>query len=285
MTRARKRIGRPARMAALFWVALGATAAPAAELALHLRVAAPLGPDRVAADVVAAIDPAASAGYDPGVDDVAYRVGPLQAWFLDPAAPAPARYLKVDVRAGAGAEVWTLQVATPLTGTGDGVTPGDPVTLSWDPPATGETCTSRRIQLLDGSGGVADMGPVSTYTFAAPGADRPYTLELVIGAPGSAANQAPAAPQGLVSPQQGRRGVLLMWAPVAGDGVAYHVERVNHPTDGGARSVVRLTGAPLRETRWLDAGMVGQAVVAYRVVAVSGSGCESAPSEELLIAP
>ena len=260
---------------------VGPVVATAAEFELNLNLSAPLGAGRIGTNLTAGLQAGATSGYDAGVDSLSYRVGPLQAWFI---GSAEAGYLKTDLRSGNTTETWSLQVVTPATGTGDGVVAGDPVTLSWNPPVNVGTCTGRELVLTDANANqVVDMATTRTYTFFAPSPGVPYPLDIAIGAVGTSAQSVPATPGAPVAPQQGRRGVLLMWEPVAGDGITYHVERVENPTDGATRRVQRLTDHPLADTRWLDQGAVGLRDVAYRVVAVSGSGCESVASEELLV--
>ncbi len=257
--------------------------AGAAEFELNLNLSAPLGADRIGTDLTAGLQTGATSGYDAGVDSLSYRVGPLQAWFV---GGADAGYLKADLRSGDATEVWSLQLVTPTTNAGDSVVPGDPVTLSWNPPTSVGACTGRELTLTDThTNQVINMATRRSYTLAAPNPGVPYQLDITIGATGTAAQAVPAAPGAPVAPQQGRRGVLLMWEPVAGDGIAYHVERVENPANGATRRVTRLTAQPVTDTRWLDRGAVGLRSVAYRVVAVSGSGCESAPSEALLLTP
>jgi hypothetical protein len=255
----------------------------AAEFEMRLQVQSNTPVETVGAEVIATIQAGARTGYDGGVDTLAYQVGPLQVWMLNGAAPAGAQAMKRDVRSGITEERWAVQVATPSNGLGAAVAVDTPVTVSWDPPSGG-VCSGRSLALEDlQTGAVTNMAATNSYTFPAPGNGVPYDLSLVVGVAPLVEPVPPAAPAGLVSPLQGRRGVLLAWSPV--DGIRYHVERIDNPLDGATRKVTRLTAAPSLETRWLDGQVVGNQVVAYQVIAVAGSGCESVPSAELLIAP
>lgn len=270
-------------------LALAATPAAAQEptLSLTLHVTAPVGAGTVGTDLVAGIAPGSGPGYDPGLDSRAYRLGALQAWFLEPTAPPRARELMRDFRGGTDAESWTLEVTTPADDLGGTVGVGSPITLSWAPPVTASgLCGGRSLTLVDVDGGglVVDMALDGAYTIPAPGPGGTHTLELVVGSDSGTAGAAPAAPSRLFSPVQGRRGVLLVWSPVGGDAAAYHVERTDAPGDPDP-AFVRLTDRPVREARFMDGGAVGSGAVGYRVVAVSGSGCESAPSDTLVIGP
>jgi len=254
------------------------------ELRLTLSATAPVGTDRAGAEVVAGLDAGASDAFDAALDVRAYRLGPLQAWFLDAGGPDGGRFLARDFREGAVETIFTLQLVTAMSPIGR-VREGADVTLSWLPPETSTgVCLARSLTLVDGTASV-EMALASEYTFPAPPLDTPYTLDLVVGIPGSATYAIPAAPTGLISPGQTRRGVLLVWPEGASDVAGYHVERVVNPLDGATRSVQRLTTTPTGLTRWLDSGVTGTDPVAYRLIAVSGAGCESAPSEELLVSP
>jgi len=260
--------------------------AAAADLTMGVTVSAMVGTTPVATGVEAVIQSGTTTGYDPGVDSLAYRVGPLQAWMLNGSAPFGAQEMKRDVRAGLNEERWQLQVLTPSDGTGAAVTPGDWVTISWNPPLSGGVCSGRAMSLTDlQTATVVDMAGASDYRFVAPASGVPYDLDLVVGAAGGVSQAVPAAPSGLVSPQQGRRGVLLTWSPLADAGVRYHVERISNPRNGATRQVSRITPAPQWDSRWLDTETIAHQEVAYRVIAMSGAGCESLPSTELLVFP
>jgi len=265
-----------------------APAAPAAaqDLTLGLKVTAPVASGTVGTEVTAGIAAGAGAGYDPGLDSRAYHLGALQAWFLHPAAPERARELMRDFRGGQADDTWTLRLTTPAAPLGgEAVAAGSAITLTWGPPQTpGGVCGGRSLTLVDADGTRVDMTLTGAHTVPAPGPDGTYDLTLEIGGPGSSAAGVPAPPSRLLSPRQGRRGVLLVWSPGTGDTAGYHVERTLEPA---AASPVfeRLTDAPLNAPRYVDADAVGRGTVAYRVVAVSGTGCESAPSETLVVAP
>jgi hypothetical protein len=279
------------RLAALALAAGLALAAPARAqeptLSLTLHLSAPAGAGTVGADLTAGIAPGAGPGYDPGLDSRAYRLGALQAWFFDPSLPERARRLMRDYRDGAGAEAWTVQVTTPAGDLGGTVETGSPVTVTWGPPENASgLCTGRSLTLVDVDGGglALDMATQASHTIPAPGPGATHTLELQVGPADAAAAAAPDPPSRLYSPVQGRRGVLLVWSPAGGAAAAYHVERTDTPGDPDP-PFERLTDAPVREARYVDADVVGRGTVGYRVVAVSGSGCESAPSDTLVVTP
>jgi hypothetical protein len=258
---------------------------PTLTLALHLS--APAGTGTVGADLTAGLAPGAGPGYDPGLDSRAYRLGALQAAFVNPALPEKAQRLMHDFRADTGEQTWTLEVTTPAAPLGEAVPGSGTVTIAWEPPATsGGTCGGRTLTLVDvdGGGAAIDMTAAPSYTLPAPGPDGVHTLELVVGAPGSLSEGALAPPARVFSPLQGRRGVLLVWSPAPGSAAGYHVERTDTPGDPAA-VFTRLTASPVREARYVDADAVGKGAVGYRVVAVSGSGCESAPSETVVVTP
>jgi len=270
------------------WALAGAPAwglDPTLTLALHLS--APAGAGTVGTHLTAGLAPGAGPGYDAGLDSRAYRLGALQAAFLNRGLPAKAQRLMRDFRDGSGEESWTLEVTTPAAPLGDPVAGFATVTIAWEPPATsGGVCGGRTLTLVDVDGGgvTLDMTAVPSYSLPAPGPDGVHTLQLVVGAPGSLAEGAIQPPSRVFSPLQGRRGVLLVWSPAPGAAAGYHVERTDAPGDPAA-PFTRLTAAPVREARYVDADAVGKGAVAYRVVAVSGSGCESAPSQTLVVTP
>jgi len=281
---------RGALLAALWACVAGAPAwAQEPPLTLELHLSAPVGADAVGADLTAGIRPDAGPAFDPGLDSRAMRVGAVQAWFLEASQPAAAQRLARDYRAGTAAEVFEIRVETPAGAPEGAVAAGAPVTLAWAPPATaGGVCTGRTLTLMDADAGVAvDMTAVRAYTFAAPGAGVERALALEVGAPGTLATAVPAPPGRLFSPSHGRREVVLVWS--AGDDAAgypagYHVERTDRP-GAAAPAFTRLTDTPLGETRYVDTDVAGRGAVGYRVVAVSGAGCASAPSDTLVVTP
>ncbi|MDH4229767.1 MAG: hypothetical protein OEW11_08510 [Nitrospirota bacterium] len=264
-------------------------------VALNLTASVPWGASVAAARVTAAIQTGASTAFDPGVDSPAVQAGPVQAWFRPPVpsgGPAAAD-LRRDVRGDA--DVWELHVATPPSGLGAAVAPGATVTLTWDMPSSGDVCGGRALLLADPATGTElDMTQARQFQFPAPvissgTALATHVLQVTIGPLGTAPAGTVAAPDAPMIPRVTRRGVLVVWQPVAGGRVAgYQVERSDNPGDssGGAPPVYRrLTQRPITEVRWLDAEPMNGAAVAYRIVAVSGSGCESAPSEAVLLSP
>jgi hypothetical protein len=255
-------------------------------LTLELHLSAPAGTATVGADLTAGLAPGAGPGYDAGLDSRAYRLGALQAAFVNLSLPAKAQYLMRDFRDDAAAATWTIEVGTPAAPLGDPVDGTGTVTIEWMPPATsGGVCGGRSLTLEDVDGGTSvDMTAVPSYTLPAPGPDGVHTLRLVAGSPGSLADGAPDAPARLFSPVQGRRGVLLVWSPAPGATAGYYVERTDTPGDPAA-VFTRLTDTPVREARYVDGTAVGLGAVGYRVVAVSGSGCVSAPSQTLVVTP
>lgn len=258
------------------------------ELELDLTLSASVGgAGQVGATLTAGIDPAADTGFDPGMDTQAFRMGALQAWFFHAAVdPDPARYLRRDFRSGGAEETWVMQVGTTVSGPVGAVAEGSPVIIHWDPPVSGGgVCAARNLTMVDVAGGASyDMTQINNLTIPAPAPGTPYELELVIGQAGSESEMPPAAPERLFSPHSGRNGVLLVWSPAPGTMGAYHVERNDNPGDAGSH-FTRLTDRPLDASRWLDENAAGRGAVAYRVIAVSPSGCESLPSEELIVIP
>jgi len=275
---------------ALLAAALGALAAGPARaqeppLTLGLHLSAPVGADAVGADLVAGIRPDAGPGFDPGLDARAMPLGALQAWFWDASRPPAAQRLARDYRDGAGPEAFEIEVRTPAGAPEGSVAAGTPVTLAWDPPATaGGVCTGRTLTLVDAAGGArVDMITAREYAFAAPGSGATRALTLEVGAPGSLPAAVPAPPGRLFSPSHGRREVVLVWSPGTLS-AGYHVERTDRPGDP-APAFSRLTDMPLGGTRYVDRDVAGHGAVGYRVVAVSGAGCASAPSDTLVVTP
>jgi hypothetical protein len=254
-------------------------------LTLELHLSAPVGVEAVGADLTAGTRPDAGPGFDSGLDSRAMHVGALQAWFLEASQPAPAQELVRDYRAGTGAEVFEIRVETPSGAPEGTVAAGAAVTLAWTPPATdGGVCTGRTLTLVDPDAGTrVDMTAARDYAFAAPGAGVTRALALEVGAPGTLAAAVPAPPGRLFSPSHGRREVVLVWSP-GGDATGYHVERTDRPGDA-APAFSRLTESPLAGTRFVDTDVAGRGAVGYRVVAVSGAGCASAPSDTLVVTP
>jgi hypothetical protein len=252
-------------------------------LVLELHLTAPVGAEVAGADLTAGVRPDAGPGFDPGLDVRAMRVGALQAWFLEASEPPVGQVLQRDYRAGTGAEAFEIRVATPSGALEGSVAAGAPVTLAWDPPA-GEVCTGRSLTLVDDAAGTRiDMTAQRTYEFAAPDAGAERALGLEVGAPGTLAAAAPAPPGRPLSPSHGRREVVLVWS--AGGGAAgYHVERTDRPGDASP-VFTRLTDTPVAGTRYVDRDVPGRGTVGYRVVAVSGAGCASAPSDTLVVSP
>jgi hypothetical protein len=281
-----KTLLRGAVLAALLGVLAPAPArAQEPPLTLDLHLTAPVGADAVGADLVAGVRPDAGPGFDPGLDARAMPLGALQAWFMDASRPPAAQRLARDFREGAAPETFEIQVETPAGAPEGSVAAGTPVTLAWDPPATaGGVCTGRTLTLVDAAlGARVDMTGAQEYAFAAPGPGATRTLALEVGAPGSLSATVPPPPGRLFSPSHGRREVVLVWSP--GEGAAgYHVERTDRPGDA-TPAFTRLTAAPAAGTRYVDADVAGRGAVGYRVVAVSGAGCASAPSDTLVVTP
>lgn len=287
MTGRTHRIAFRAALAAALGAHLAVAPAWAQEppLVLELHLSAPLGAEAAGADLVAGIRPDAGPGFDPGLDSRAMRVGALQAWFLEASEPAAARRLVRDYRAGTGAETFEIRLETPSGAPEGAVAAGATVTLAWTPPATdGGVCTGRTLTLVDPDLGVrVDMTAAREHAFAAPGSGVERALALEVGAPGTLTAAVPAPPGRLFSPSHGRREVVLVWSP-GGDATGYHVERTDRPGDA-APAFTRLTDAPLTGTRFVDTDVAGRGAVGYRVVAVSGAGCASAPSDTLVVTP
>lgn len=285
-----RRMTAPALALALLAGTLAGAPARAQEpptLSLDLHVSAPAGAGTVGTDLTAGLAPGAGPGYDAGLDSRAFRLGALQAWFLNPDLPPRAQYLMHDFRDDTGAGTWTIQVATPAATLGDPVSGSATVTIAWGPPETsGGVCGGRSLVLVDvdGGGAAVDMTVAPSYALPAPGPDGVHTLRLEVGPPNSLADGAPEPPARLFSPLRGRRGVLLVWSPAPGATAGYHVERTDAPGDPAA-PFTRLTRDPVREARFVDGSAVGPGTVGYRVVAVSGSGCASAPSQTLVVTP
>jgi hypothetical protein len=193
----------------------------------------------------------------------------------------------VVLRPVAAEEAWTVEVTTPAGDLGGTVDAGSPVTVTWGPPESASgLCAGRSLTLVDVDGGglALDMAVEASHTIPAPGPGGTHTLELRVGPADAAAAAAPEPPSRLYSPVQGRRGVLLVWSPADGAAAAYHVERTDTPGDPDP-PFARLTDAAVRDARYVDADVVGRGTVGYRVVAVSGAGCESAPSNTLVVTP
>jgi len=273
-----------ALLAAIVAVALAAPAwAQEPPLVLELHLTAPVGAEVAGADLTAGVRADAGPGFDPGLDARAMRVGALQAWFLEAAEPLPGQVLQRDYRAGTGAEAFAIRVATPSGALEGSVAAGVPVTLAWDPPA-GEVCTGRSLTLVDDATGARiDMTAQRSYDFAAPGAGVERAFGLEVGAPGTLAAAAPAPPGRPLSPSHGRREVVLVWSGGVG-AAGYHVERTDRPGDASP-VFTRLTDTPVAGTRYVDRDVPGRGTVGYRVVAVSGAGCASAPSDTLVVSP
>jgi len=284
---AQKNLARGAILVAVSAAILVAAPAWAQEppLTLELHLSAPVGTETVGADLTAGLRPDAGPGFDPGLDSRAMRVGALQAWFLEVFEPPAGQRLMRDFRAGTGAEAFEIRVETPTGAPEGSVAGGTSVTLAWTPPATdGGVCTGRTLTLVDpDSGARIDMTAEPAYTFAAPGGGVTRALTLEVGAPGTLAAAVPAPPGRLFSPSHGRREVVLVWSP-GGAAAGYHVERTDRPGDA-APTYTRLTNSPLSGTRFVDADVAGLGAIGYRVVAVSGAGCASAPSDTLVVTP
>ncbi|MFQ5508238.1 MAG: hypothetical protein ACE5FN_02750 [Leptospirillia bacterium] len=265
----------------LFGCALWGWTAPAqaAELELQLRFTAGSPGAQSGGEVVVGIDAAATSGFDPGQDSRAFRLGPLQAWSLQPVTtPERVRYLGRDWRSGAGEEIWQIQVATPATPIGDQVVQDSVISVEWNPPAAADgTCVSRDLQLIDPVGNVFLMTDVFGLDFPAPGAGATYDFTLIAGVPKVSGGIAPDAPSRLAIPYIGRRGNMLVWASGKGNKARYHVERASDP----AGLFERITPEPVKASRWLDDSPEAKqsGTYFYRVVAVSGSGCASVPSD------
>ncbi|MDH5526854.1 MAG: hypothetical protein OEY97_06040 [Nitrospirota bacterium] len=249
-----------------------------AGMSLALTARAAWGPGAQIAQVTAGIAPQATDAYDPGLDVPALLAGPLQVWFHQNGMAISD--LKRDMRGAAGD--WELHVATPATGLGASIREGSTITLSWEPPVnSGGVCSGRAVTLTDGAA-VIDMTAQRSHSFPASAAGGERVLTLTLGAASGGDQAAPQAPDQPRAPRVSRRGVLLVWQPVPGV-AGYHVERSDNPD--AAADFQRLTGDPVREARWLDDTVPGGAPVLYRVIAVSGGGCESTPSPGLPLAP
>ncbi len=255
-------------------------------MSVQFTVTGPFDGASAGTGLIAGIDAAASTGFDGGYDALAFRMGPVQAWFVHPSEPEAGRYYKHDIRSGSTPEVWSLEVHTPYNTITGGLTSDTPVTLSWKPPVnTGGVCAVRSMTLVDANGVSHNLATEQQIVMPPSAVPGIYTAELTIGSALSS-GAIPLAPDPPLSPSQGRRGVILVWTPLASGVMGYHVERIDSPTDPAARTVTRITSAALTEPRFIDRSVVGQtSTVAYRIVAVSGAGCESAPSAELLLLP
>lgn len=256
---------------------------PSLSVSLHVTAAA--GAGEVGAEVVAGLAFGATDAFDPDFDTLAFELGALQAWFYHAEAPERARKLRRDFRAGGGESAWVVQVTAADASPGSTVAEGTPVTLSWDPAASDGTCGGRTLWLTDlsGDGGVVDMTVERSLVFPSPAPGQSHDFRLVI-ADGGGDAQPPAAPARVYTPLSGRSGVLLVWDAVPSGVIGYHVERSDAP--GSPNPVYkRLTRSPVQDTRWLDETAAGMGAVGYRVVSVSGGGCESAPSQMVVAVP
>jgi hypothetical protein len=182
---------------------------------------------------------------------------------------APAhQYLARDVRFDSYPKQWDLFVASDQD--------GQPVTIEWQlPQVTGGSCLGVEFSVNDVTGGTAvDLSQLNySYTNNA-AVTRQFQLSAaqVVEAP-------PPPPLNLFSPRTGTASALLAWSggndPAV---VGSHVYR----RDPGAVEFLRLTVVPTASAKYIDSGLAPGSYT-YLVTAVTATGCESIPSNEITV--
>ena len=153
---------------------------------------------------------------------------------------------------------------------------GQPVTLAWSLPATSMgACLGMTLTLTDVTAGTTvDLTqPTYGYTNSA-GVMRQFQLDAtqVVETP-------PLPPLNLFSPRTGTTSVLMAWAGVNSPSVVgYHVYR----KAAGETAYQRLTTTSSTVAKYLDSGL-SPASYSYLVTALTATGCESGPSNELTV--
>lgn len=252
------------------WVVGMPVFASAADLALTVSVPHPGAESGVAVNRLRlGMLASATDAFDPAIDLEAFPASALTAAILHlDYAPAQGT-LWWDIRSATFPQAWQVEVNSDQASA--------LVTLSWTPPAAETGCAQSRWTLRDiQTGQTIDLTSASanyTYTNAV-GVTRRFEVAAL-----QVLSAAPLAPTNLWSPRQGRSSVYLAWSGAGEPEIRYHVYRATN------QGVVRLTSVPIANSTYLDTGADLGSAVSYRVTAVTESGCESAPSAALDLAP
>jgi hypothetical protein len=214
--------------------------------------------------VTAGVRLTASDNFDGTWDAVVISSSVLSAYSYHPEFAPEHQFLANDYRYDSYPKQWTFYVMSDQD--------GQPVTLEWAlPQAPGGSCLGISLTLTDVTAGAPVNLIQSSYQYVnAGGVPRQFqlTASQVVDTP-------PQAPVNLFSPRTSVSSALLFWT--GSSGVAgYHIYR----QDPGSTGFRRRTDAPITATRYQDAGLT-PGDYSYLVTAVSPTGCESQPSNEL----
>jgi hypothetical protein len=214
--------------------------------------------------------PSATDDFDPALDLEAFLSVGLSAAVRHVEYPPAQQRLWWDMRAPGFPQMWEVEVTSDRLNAN--------ITLSGvAPTGVSNGCSGIRWTLRDvQTDQTTEFGPITTvYSYSnVPGVVRRFEVTLA-----EALATPPAPPSSLWSPRQGRASVYLAWSGSGDPSIRYHVDR---ETDEG---VVRLTGAPIATTSFVDTNVDRTVRVSYRVTAVTSGGCESGSSAPLTLAP
>ncbi len=257
----------------LTWVPASLTLFPAVHAAdwrvgLEISVPYTMGErDRATQLLGAGVRPTAQDAFDNSSDTISLGSAILSAYFYHPEDTEQQRFLVRDFRSDRLPQQWELYINSNQE--------GRPVTMTWTllPTVMGR-CLGVAFSLTDVTAGSAIDVAQASYAYPnSAGTPRHFQLraEPVSQTP-------PQPPLDLVSRQAGPALVELAWT--GGDApalVGYHVYRKS----AGA-SAQRLTSAALPTPAYRDEGL-SPGSYTYQVTAVTATGCESGPSNELAV--
>lgn len=241
----------------------------AADWQLSINISVPYASgegDKATQVITAGMRLTALDAYENTWDTVAMGSTILSAYAYHPEYAPAYQFLARDYRSDSYPKQWDAYVSSDQD--------GQPITMAWSLPATTmNACLGITVSMTDVTAGTAIdlMQPTYVYTNNA-GAPRQFqlTASQVVETP-------PLAPVNLFSPRTGTTSVLLAWTGTAGIS-GYHIYR----KDPGSIEYRRWTVAPAPTAKYVDSD-VNPGSYSYLVTAVTATGCESGPSNELTV--
>jgi hypothetical protein len=237
------------------------------QLRFDISVPYPLGEGGKATQVVAAgVRLTALDGFDNTWDTVVTSSSVLSAYVYHPTFAPEYQFLSRDYRFDSYPKQWDFYVMSDQD--------VQPITLQWTvPQAAAGSCLGTSWTLTDVTASTDVDLMQSTYQYVNTGG-VPRQFQLVAS---QVVESPPQQPVNLFSPRVGTSSVLMAWTGTAGIS-GYHIYR----KDPGSIEYRRRTVAPAPTAKYVDSD-VNPGSYAYLVMAVTSTGCESGPSNELTV--
>ena len=206
--------------------------------------------------------------YDNVWDTVSYGSAGLSAYSYRPDLPVNQQLLVRDFRGDALPQQWELLIGSDQN--------GQPMTIEWSPLTLPTGGCQMIVSLTDVTAGTAvDLGQLSYQYTNSAGQMRQFRVDA-----SADPSMQPPAPYNLSNPRIKRLRPRLIWDAIDDPAVVgYHIYRKS----ASSPDYQRLTASPTDRQRYGDRTITSAGDYTYQVTATTAEGCESPPSNEVLV--